>query len=81
MENFDPADVNPEIAGRSKEILERYKITDVFRVSEAAASLFVWTQSKLSETKAGAPANLARQREIFIVDMPMEKWRPKNSYY
>jgi len=80
VENFNPELVNDEIAGRAKEILDAYKITDIFRVSEAAASLYVWTKSKLDDCKAGQSADLKRQREIFNVEVPSEKWKPRKYY-
>lgn len=80
MENFNPEQVNEEIAGRSKQLIDQYKITDVFRVSESAASLYVWTKSKLDEVQAGEPASLKRQREILNVDIPSEKWKPRKVF-
>ena len=39
---FDIAKLHPEIAARSSQLLELYKLTDVQKVSLGASTFYVW---------------------------------------
>ena len=40
--NFDIVDLHPEVAARSKEILQKYRLDDVRNENEAAAIYYQW---------------------------------------
>ena len=42
IQNFDIVDLHPEVAARSKEILQKYRLDDVRNESATAAAYYQW---------------------------------------
>ena len=42
IQNFDIVDLHPEVAARSKEILQKYRLDDVRNESATAATYYQW---------------------------------------
>ncbi|KAK2168167.1 hypothetical protein NP493_1243g00005 [Ridgeia piscesae] len=74
VRQFNLKQVHPEIAARSKEILQHFRLDDVRDKSEGAAAFYVWAVGMAEELTvltevvgAVTPADLTRQKEILTL--------------